>query len=133
MGIFNKSSTKAPHLQHPEILHWKEGDIIRARNVKAKGIFSKLNALETGALTRNYEYKGITSDGFIIVEDEADKEIHKTDLQFFLKKAENLSLKNRTILTELDTSSEYMELIAEFQKAYMELSDQSEESKLLNS
>lgn len=93
MGIFNKSTAKAPHLQHPEILHWKEGDIIRARNVKAKGIFSKLNALETGTLTRNYVYKGITSDGFIIIEDEADKEIHKTDLQSFLKKAENLSLK----------------------------------------
>lgn len=133
MGIFNKSSAKAPHLLHPEILHWKEGDIIRARNVKAKGIFSKLNALETGTFTRNYVYKGITSDGFIIVEDEADKEIHKTDLQSFLKKAENLSLKNRTILTELNTSSDYMELIAEFQKAYLELSDQSEESKLLKS
>ncbi len=133
MGILNKSASKAPHLLHPEILHWKKGDIIRARNVKAKGVFSKLNALETGTFTRNYVYKGITSDGYIIVEDEADREIHKTVLQSFLKKAENLSLKNRTILTELDTSSEYMELIAEFKKAYLELSHQNEESKLLNS
>lgn len=131
MGIFSSKQTKAPHLQFPEILHWQEGDIIKARNVGAKNIISKLNAIETGKFTKKYVYKGITRDGSIIVEDQEDEIAHKVDLKKFLKKAENRSLTNRNIYSDLDTSNEYMALISEFQKAYLELSNNDEDTKLL--
>ncbi len=131
MGIFSSKQTKAPHLQFPEILHWQEGDIIKARNVKVKGFFSIVSAMETDTLYMKYIYKGLTRDGFIIVEDESGGEAHKTPLKKFLKKAENISHNNRTVLSDLDTSNEYMILISEFQKAYLELSNNEEDTKLL--
>lgn len=130
MGIFQKKETSAPHIEFPEILHWHEGDRIKARNVTMKGLLSKMTAIETGEYILIYIYKGITRDGFIIVESEADNVAHKTELKKFLKKAENLSLKNRSIYSDLESSNEYMKLMEEFQRAYLELKE-ADDQKLL--
>ena len=82
-----------------------------------KGLLSKMTAIETDTYILTYTYKGISRDGYEIVEDTSDSVAYKTVLWRFLKKAENLSLRNRTIYSDLNTSKEYMALIKEFQKA----------------
>jgi len=121
---------QAPHTWYPEILHWKEGDEIKARNANAKSWFSKIMAFEVGKLNIFYYYKGVTSDGFIIVEEKETGHLHKLLFKKFIRKATNLSYKNRTINSDIDTSKEYMALMDEFQKAYLELQE-ADNQKLL--
>lgn len=112
---------KAPHLLHPEILHWQTGDEIQTRNLEARGFFRKMSAIEDGKLNLIYIYKGLTREGLIIVEDKESGKLHKTDFRKFIRKAKNISLDNRKIMMDMSESEEYMELMKEFQKAYKEL------------
>ncbi len=121
---------QAPHIWYPEILHWHEGDEIRARNANAKNWFSKLMAFEVGRLNIFYYYKSVTSDGYIIVEEKETGHLHKLIFKKFIRKATNISFKNRSIHSDIDTSKEYMALMEEFQKAYVELQE-SDNQKLL--
>lgn len=129
MGILS-TKHQAPHSWYPEILHWQEGDEIRARNANAKSWFAKLMAFEDGRLNIFYYYKGVTSDGFIIVQEKETGHLHKLIFKKFIRKAINLSLKNRMIHSDMGTSKEYMVLMEEFQKAYLELQE-GDEKKLL--
>ena len=132
MGLFtNKKKGRAPHSWYPEILHWKEGDEVIARNVHPKNPLTKLIAFESGKLNLTYIYRGLTADGRIIVEEKDSGEYHKLLFYKFVKKAKNITLKGRMITHELDTSNEYMELMQEFQKAYTEL-ETSDKPKLLD-
>ncbi|MEQ9264578.1 MAG: hypothetical protein RLN81_05115 [Balneolaceae bacterium] len=130
MSFFRKKEQPS-HLLYPDILHWKEGDEIKARNANITGPFSKLMAFETGKLNLIYLYKGLTDDGFIIVEEKDNGQLHKVNFRRFLKHAKNISFKNRAIEQDLDQSKNYMELIDEFQKAYTELQDGDKDQKLL--
>jgi len=130
MGIFSEKYTPAPHIRYPEILHWQEGDEIRARNANARNWFSKLMAFEDGHLNILYLYKGVTSDGFIIVEEKESGHLHKLKFGSFIKRATNLSFKNRRIHSDINETKEYMNLIEEFQKAYLEL-EESDTKKLI--
>lgn len=131
MSFFRKKE-QASHLLYPDVLHWKEGDEIKARNANAKSPFSKLMAFETGKLNIMYLYKGLTDNGFIIVEEKESGHLHKIEFRRFLKHATNLSFKNRSIEQDLDQSKDYMELVDEFQKAYNELQDGDKDQKLLS-
>ncbi len=126
----NKKKGAPPHTWYPEILHWKEGDEVRARNVANKGPLSTIILFEEGELNVVYLYKGVTNDGFIVIEEKDTGHLHKVLFQKFIRKAENLTLKNRSINHLLNESKEYMELITEFQSAFSELSD-SDRPKLL--
>jgi hypothetical protein len=128
MGIVHRNIP--PHKLHPDVLHWKEGDEILARNVKLKGLFSKIVAFENGKLNIGYLFKAITNDGFIIVAEKENRNLHKIEFARFIRKAKNLSFKNRSIEQDLDHSKEYMELIDTFQNAYKEL-EESDKPKLL--
>ncbi len=119
-----------PHKLHPDVLHWREGDEIVARNVKLKGWFSKLMAFENGILNMTYLFKAITNDGYIIIAEKESGNLHKTEFRKFIKKAKNNSFINRAIEQDLDKSKEYMELIDTFQQAYTELQE-SDKPKLL--
>lgn len=130
MSFFRKKEQPS-HLLYPDILHWKEGDVIKSRNANITGPFSKLMAFETGKLNLTYLYKGLTGDGFIIVEEKDNGQLHKVNFKRFLKHAKNISFKNRAIEQDLDQSKNYMELIDEFQKAYTELQDGDKDQKLL--
>lgn len=129
MGILSKDH-QAPHTWYPEILHWQEGDEIKARNANAKNWFSKLMAFEVGKLNIFYFYKGVTSDGYIIVEEKETGHLHKLVFKKFIKNAANLSYKNRTINLDINHSKDYMVLMEEFQKAYLELQE-GDNQKLL--
>ncbi|WP_018128012.1 hypothetical protein [Balneola vulgaris] len=120
-----------PHKLHPDILHWKEGDEIEARNVNISGFFSLLSAIEVGNVNRLYLFKAITDDGLIIVMDKETGQLYKVLFKKFIKKATNISLLNRKIECDIDNSQGYMELMKTFQKAYNEL-EASDKPKLLD-
>ena len=129
MGIIRRNR-KAPHLWCSEILDWREGDELFARNAKAKNWFSKLMAFEDGKLNISYYYKGITKDGFILIEEKDSGHMHKLEFYTFIKRAKNMSYNNRSVYSEIEHSKEYMILIDEFQKAYLEL-EETDKPKLL--
>lgn len=132
MGFFSSNKLQIPpHKLHPEVLHWKEGDEIVARNIKVKSLFSKLMAFETGKLNIVYYYKGLTSDGFVIVEEKESGHLDKVEFYKFIKHAKNKSVKNRILTQDLEQSRDHMELIDEFQKAYNELEASDKGRKLL--
>jgi hypothetical protein len=131
MGFFKKDKKGIPpHKLHPDVLHWKEGDEIVARNVKLKGWFSKIIAFEDGYLNMTYLFKAVTDDGYIIVEEKESNNLHKVEFRKFIKKANNNSLINRSIKQDLNHSKDYMELIDNFQQAYTDL-EESDKPKLL--
>ncbi|MEO9884737.1 MAG: hypothetical protein ABJR05_13580 [Balneola sp.] len=135
MGLFdNKINNTPPHKLHPEILHWREGDEIENidfQKMSHKNKFRTVVMRIDGVIPMTtYLYKSLTSDGFIIVEDKESKHLQKIPFGKFLKKANNMSLKSRWVEQELKDSKEYMELIDNFQQAYIEL-EESDKSKLL--
>ncbi len=129
MGIFSKHIP--PHKLHPEILHWQEGDEIKARNVTLNNPLSLLAAFENGNLNKIYIFKAITRDGFIIISENNTGRLHKVPFRKFIKTAKNLSLINRVIQQELVHNQDYMELIESFQTAYKEL-EESDNPKLID-
>ncbi len=132
MGLFrNKKKRAAPHTWYSEILHWKEGDTIVARNVRVKNWFSLVIAFEDSNLNLNYLYKSITRDGFIIIEEKDTGELHRVRFDTFIKHAKNISFNNRYIASEIDGSKEYMMLVEEFQTAYKDL-EEKDNPKLLD-
>lgn len=130
MSIFGKHLP--PHKLHPDILHWREGDELFARNVKLKGWFSKLMAFETGNLNAAYYFKAITDEGVIVVAEKESGHLHKVKFEKFIKKATNLSFVNRAIEQDLKTSQNYMELMENFQQAYNELEEADKLKQLLD-
>tara|TARA_R110002096_G_scaffold420640_2_gene625784 strand:+ start:3833 stop:4222 length:390 start_codon:yes stop_codon:yes gene_type:complete len=129
MGIFSKHIP--PHKLHPEILHWQEGDEIKARNVVLNNPLSIIVAFEDGNLNIIYNFKAITRDGFIIISEKETEQLHKVPFKKFIKTAKNLSLINRTIQQDLVHNQDYMELIESFQTAYKEL-EESDNPKLID-
>ncbi len=131
MGLFkNKKKGAPPHTWYPEILHWQEEDEIRAFNVERNWFYATFFLIEEPqGLEVLYLYKGLTYDGLIVLEEKETGLLHKVDFYKFIKRARNLSLKNRSINQTLNQSKEYMELISEFQTAFSELSD-SDKPKL---
>ena len=130
MGLFRRKNIPA-HKLHPDVLHWREGDEIVARNIKVKGPISKVMAFEVGKLNITYYYKGLTDDGFIILEEKETGHLDKVAFKKFIKHAKNMSFKNRSLKQDLEQSKDHMELIDEFQKAYNELQVSDKNRKLL--
>ena len=135
MGLFNNHIKNVPpHKLHPQILHWREGDEIENIDFQKMAHKNKFMAVVMridGVIPMTtYLYKSLTSDGFIIVEDKESKHLQKVAFEKFIKKASNMSLKSRWVEQELQDSKEYMELIDNFQQAYIEL-EESDKSKLL--
>lgn len=141
MGFFkNDKKGKPPHSWYPEILHWEVGDEIRSIDYEKLENLSFVEKLmlridsffEKEVIPINfYLYKGLTENGFIIVVQKESKRLFKISFQNFIKDAINLSFQERSIRQELNKSKEYMDLIKNFQKAYLELED-SDKTKHLN-
>lgn len=135
MSFFkNEKKNTAPHKWYPDILHWKKGDEVFCWNiVYASGkIFSAdyhRYVNEAGRAKATFYYEGISSNGNIILK---DKEDHFVEFEFyrFIKKARNESLKNRNLSQKIQESSEYMELIEAFQKAFEELEESDKNYRL---
>ncbi len=126
MGFLRKKkSSNSPRLTNSELLHWKPGDLIESTDygkVEKKNKFQTFLLRVDGILpTTKYNYKSITDDGFIIIEEQETLRLFKIELNEFLKDAKNISYNNRSISKDLVKSSRYMELIDEFQAAYLEL------------
>lgn len=135
MGLFRSTKKAlAPHIVHPKILHWKEGDeivTIDYGKLAGKNRFHKLTMhLDWVTPKTTYFYKSITQDGFIIIKEKETEQLHKIDFIEFIKQAKNISFQNRSIENDLEQSNEYMELIGEFQKTFTELVA-SDKKKLL--
>lgn len=123
MNFFKSDKNLPPHKINSELLHWREGDEIIARNIKITGLVSLLTALETDNLNSHYYFKSFTKDGHIIVANKESGNLEKVRLKKFLKHAQNISLKNRALKSDIENSEEYMELMEEFQKAFNELQE----------
>ena len=123
MNFFKSDKNIPPHKINSELLHWREGDEIIARNLKITGLISFITAWETDKLKSHYYFKSFTKDGHIIVADKGTGNLEKVRLRKFLKHAKNASLQNRKLENDIEDSEEYMELINQFQKAFGELEE----------
>lgn len=131
MSLFKKRKEIYPHKVNSQLMHWREGDEIFARNIKAKSWFSKMIAFERNSLNIIYIFRGLTKNGSVILEEKETGHLEKTELRKFLKYAKNKSLKNRLLKNDLDESKEYMELLETFQKAFDELQEADDHPKRL--
>lgn len=109
-----------PHVWYPEVLHWREGDSIVSKDSIYVSLLSIVIADDDGFSLR-YRYKSITRDGFIILEEEETGKLEKRRFDLFIRVSKNISYNNRHLNSEIQRSKEYMDLIQEFQNAYIEL------------
>ena len=101
--LFGVSSENLlPHERYPAILDWRKGD----------DIYDQGNT---------YIFIACNEKGDVFVQHFANK--FRFDIELVSRRMVNRSLQNRKIDAELKESSEYMELLAEFQKAVKELQE----------
>ncbi len=97
-----QSDTRAPHERWPEVLHWQKGDYF-------EGVW---NAQHTQGALVTVDRGGYAALKFC-------------DNKFWVRiprlLGRNQSLRNRQIDASLTESAEYMELLAEFNRAFGEL------------
>ena len=142
MSLFrNKKQGKPPHTWYPEILRWREGDIIHCWNIaKAIGYVNVSNrdisiylsdySTSTGYASAKFKFKSVNESGMIYLEDKND---HLVEFEFwrFIKCSMNESLKSRKIEDREESSQQYMELMKNFQKAFDELQEADNHPKRL--
>ena len=135
MGFFsrNKKAGRPPHEWYPEILHWKDGDVVNCWSLmKAFGrakvtsedlrryIYSqKPNAV---TLSARFKYKSVDARGMVYLEHEGD--LVEFEFWRLISCAENETLKSRKVGERMKESAKYMELMEHFQQAYDELQEQ---------
>lgn len=106
----------APHEQYPEIMHWQKGDEIRSTASHNNFWFNLIS---------------ITEDGMVYGKERLGDHKFRQKLWVVMRDGCNLSLKDREIDVALSASNEYMELIAEFNKAFKELQERDNKLKLV--
>lgn len=106
----------APHEQYPEIMHWQKGDEIRSTAIHNNFWFNLIS---------------ITEDGIVYGKERLSDHKFRQRLWVVMRDGRNLSLKDREINEALKQSDEYMELIAEFNKAFKELQERDKKLKLV--
>ena len=143
MGLFrNKKQGKPPHTWYPEILHWREGDIIHCWNI-AKAIgYVKVTTKDlnlymsngtspvTGYASARFKFRSVNENGMIYLEFENDLLV-EFEFWRFIRCAENESLRSRKIEDREESSQQYMELMKNFQKAFDELQEADNHPKRL--
>lgn len=96
--LFKKQDNRPPHERWPEVLHWEFNDQFQT--------FDKANLI------------ALTEDGCIIMSG-WDHHKHKYRIQDLL--GHNLSLKDRRLDREIQSTAEYNDLLQEFHRAFAEL------------
>lgn len=137
MGFFkNDKKGKPPHTWYPDILHWREGDVLYCWNIISamggKNSWPEIHRYTPqggGFAKAHFTFVGVNEEGKIFVKDENDN-LLEFEFYRFIKKSRNESLVNRMIEDRLKGTKDYMELIQNFQKAYDELAE-SDKTKLL--
>ena len=139
MGLFrNKKKGVPPHTWYPEILHWQEGDEVFCWNIisaRGKTDWSEFNRFEKSSMgypMGTFKYKGVTKDGAVFVED-VEGNLMEFEFYRFIKKSNNESLKSRKVSARINETTEYMDLISNFQQAFDELQEQDNHPKRLGS
>lgn len=107
----------APHEQYPAIMHWQKGDEIRSTKSHNPFWFNLIS---------------ITQDGTVYGQNELNEHKFRQPLWVVMRDGCNLSLKDREINEALKSSNEYMELIAEFNKAFAELQERDKRLELVS-
>lgn len=139
MGLFkNKKKGVAPHIWYPDILHWREGDNLYCWNILSAMGNSKISWPEFhkyapaggGYAKAFFTFEGVDANGKIYVKDE-DGDMLEFEFYRFIKKARNESLKNRMLELKLKGTTDYMELMNTFQKAFNELQEGDNHPKRL--
>ena len=129
MGLFtNKKKGQPPHTWYPDILHWREGDIIYCWNV-ISALGSKKNEWAVihrytpkggGFAKAHFTFIGVNAEGEIFVKDEKEN-LLEFEFYKFIKKSKNESLANRLVQDRVKGTEKYMELMAAFQHSFDEL------------
>ena len=105
-----KKDNRSPHEIFPEILYWEKGD----------------NLSDTGDRTHSlYTYDGINEKGIIYYRyfDGTRYECHVKDaIPSVFGGLTNCSLINRNVDRRAESTTEYMQLMKDFQQAYSEIS-----------
>ncbi|RNC83020.1 MAG: hypothetical protein ED557_09870 [Balneola sp.] len=140
MGWFkNKKKGVPPHTWYPEILHWQEGDKINCWNIAQAiavgwkfdwGTFRKYSNADNAHGQYIFTYKSVDEHGKIYLTDD-DEHIVEFHFFRFIKYARNESLKSRNMLSKVNNSQEYMELMKNFQQAFNELQEGDNHPKRL--
>ena len=144
MGLFrNKKKGVAPHIWHPEILHWKEGDRINVWNIAhaiAVGwswnfdwaTYKRYSDKDSPYGEHMFYFKSVDEFGNTYLEDEGG---HLVEFQFYrlIKYARNETLKTRLLEQRVTNSNDYMELMQNFQQAFDELQEADNHPKRLGS
>lgn len=135
MGLFakNKNAGRPPHEWYPEILHWREGDIINCwsiakafgrMKVKTSDLRRYLHSQKPNAvsLTARFEYKSVDARGMVYLLHEGD--VVEFEFWRLITCSENETLKSRQVEGKMKGSERYMELMKHFQESYDELQEQ---------
>lgn len=101
-----------PHQRWPEILHWREGDEFE------------------WSIDGWYQLISLTEDGHAYVSQRTDG--HKRCVRIASLVGRNESLRDRRINQSINSTSEYMELIKQFNIAYAELQERDKKLKLVS-
>jgi hypothetical protein len=98
------ASDMAPHQRWPEILHWKVGDVFE----------------RTYNLTHSrYKLIAVEEDGYAIVDYFGERDW----VPIGRLVGHNVSLRTRRVNADIQNSTEYMELIRQFNVAFKELQE----------
>lgn len=103
----------APHEQYPQIMHWQEGDEIRASRFWFRLI-------------------SITADGWVYGRNVTNEHKFGEPLWMVIRDGSNLSLNDRQINETLKASNDYMELLKHFNAAFAELQERDKRLKLVS-
>ena len=108
--------TPDPHEQYPQIMHWQKGDEIRSTENHNRFWFNLIS---------------ITADGMVYGQNRIDDHKFAQRLWVVMRDGINLSLQDRHINEALKQSDGYMELVAEFNRAFAELQERDKKLKLV--